>query len=340
MDRGTCEINRREISDTPNKNHITGKAREVVEEMERSIDGEGVYRMLGVFPNSSVLLYGKPGTGKSLAMKVLNNSLNEDSYLEEREVEVGERIPTMVNEGVRLESLEREEENEEGGPETEIVTQRIGANFHVIPYNIGDVGSAYMNMNARKMADFFRHAYQLAEEGQKVLLEFDEVDSLLAQVKGTQGTSEDRKVRNTLRKHIQKAHDKRGVFMAFLSNEPEVCDAASFRSQRVDEKYEFKLPGKEERIEMLQVAVGKIHERAGYEVIGECDYERLADMSDGMSYADIDCAVEKAVRARADELLAQGGQDIVDPGSIGGERIERQLALLKRQNLDEGIGLN
>jgi len=65
----------------------------MVEDLETSITKEEIFLTMGVSPESSFLVYGPPGTGKSLAVQVLNNHINSNSYIEEVKIPVEKSDP-------------------------------------------------------------------------------------------------------------------------------------------------------------------------------------------------------------------------------------------------------
>jgi len=162
------------------RKHIYGKAREFVDEFIDTLRGEGIFYSMGVNPTKTYLLEGKPGTGKTLAVKVLNNELNYEAFKRylsdkknDKKISPTDYIPVLFFE-----------------------------------YNVGRYGTAYINRTSRRIQYFFDALGAFAKCGKKTVAVLDEVDSIMpARTSIRSSTMEDRKGLETLMTNLQIAHD-------------------------------------------------------------------------------------------------------------------------------------
>ena len=61
---------------------VLGTARDFLDELVMNIEGEGIFKTMGVEPDKTFLLYGPPGTGKTMSIKAFNNSMNYILFIE------------------------------------------------------------------------------------------------------------------------------------------------------------------------------------------------------------------------------------------------------------------
>jgi len=278
---------------SPQLEDIVGKSKEFTDDFKLYSESEGIFSSMGVSSPSTYLLEGVPGTGKTFGIRALNNSYNVDALVK------------LMN-GVDL--------------------MADDFNLIVFEYSLGKQGSCYINQGSRIVQNVFDTVGQLACIGKKVLLFIDEADAVLSKRdSGVQSHSEDRKVLETIMKNLQIAHDTPNFNVVLATNTPGYCDEASLRAGRIDKKYSFKLPNKEERILAYDNFINKSCEDAGYKVIRQYDSEQLGSLSEGFSYADIRQSINGAIIGRAKELALSKEKGIITAGYVTQKRLLHSL---------------
>ena len=289
----------------PLKEDVVGEARKFIDDFQENLTGKNVYKVLGINPDKTYLIEGKPGLGKTLGIKAINNTLNrhltkrlEDKYFSEGKTE----------DSISLSEF----------------------NILLFEYDIGKYGSAYINMNSKNIQNFFDTAFNYANLGKSVLVSVDEADSLFTSRKGkVQSHSEDRKVLDTLMKNIQTAHDTENVYVTLMTNLSEDMDDASLRAGRIDRRIKLQLPNKEERGLAYEHAINQANDRANYKVIRTNNIETLISLSDGFNYADIFQSVEYALRIKAKDLIRTKKKGVVRAGYIQQGSLEKAVSFHK-----------
>jgi 26S proteasome regulatory subunit T1 len=190
-----------------------------------------------------------------------------------------------------------------------------GVSVATFPYSIGKYGTAYINQGSKNLQTFFDQSQTvLKPKGQfdKILYWFDECDALMGKRLSGHASKEDDKLLETLMTNLQRIHDDdRDVLYAFFAtNHPDSLDDASKRAGRIDRRVEFKLPNEEERANAYKAEVQKLHDLVGFEYIMIRDYALLARESKGFSYADINSAVESAVREHVHREIHKDGEGL------------------------------
>jgi len=272
---------------------IVGKPKEFTDDFQLYKGSEGIFSSMGVTAPSTYLLEGVPGTGKTFGIHALNNTYNKSVVLKHM---LGEEL------------------------------HRDDFNLIVFEYALGKHGSSYINKGSLIVQHVFDVAGGLASIGKPTLLFIDEADAVLAKRDGaTQSHAEDKKVLETIMKNLQVAHDTPNFYVVLATNIPGQCDEASLRAGRIDRRYHFKLPTLSERVTAYESFINKSCENAGYKVIRQYNSEKLADMSDGFSYADIRQSVDGAVIQRAKELALTKNKGIITAGYVTQKRLEKAL---------------
>ena len=285
------------ITTYPLRKNIVGKAADFVDDMVLNINGEKIFKQMGINPEKICLLYGPPGCGKTRSIEVINNEMNKEVLEEHWKNKENRNKPIGLDE-VKLVCLE---------------------------YSIGSMGSSFINMGSRNIQRFFEVVYGYAYENIPTLVVLDEVDALLIQRNSLHVHAEDKKLLETLMKHLQIAHDEPNVYVVMMSNLPELCDEASLRAGRVDKKYKFDLPNLKERKEAYINFICEKNKRAGYMVIRNYEVNKLAEMSETFNYADINSVVESAVRKRCKEIINKRRDKIITMGYIRQNRLEEMI---------------
>jgi len=190
-----------------------------------------------------------------------------------------------------------------------------GKHVLVLPYNIGEVGTAYINMGSVNLQTFFDVGRDsLCNTNfaiQKVMYWFDECDVLMGHRGGTH-SKEDDKLLETLMKNLQAINDRdAGEYVFFSTNFPEALDKASIRSGRIDEKLEFKLPSYDSRLAAFKGYVTKADTLAKYRVFRGIQYDDLAKESDGFNFADISTCIENTITRKIKKEIRRKPKGII-----------------------------
>lgn len=273
------------ISNSPKRDDIVGQAGIFVDDFILSMNSESIYKKMGVNPDKTFLLTGKPGTGKTIGVQALINEVNTDKYMEWLE------------------------------------TGSISPGLYGMPYDIGRYGTAYINMGSKIAQTFFDKCFSLANKS-KVLVIFDEAEVLFGDRRNNNSHKEDSKLLNTIMKNMQRLHDTDNMYAVLMSNYPDAFDTASIRAGRIDKKYEFLLPNQKEREFAYNHTIQKLNNKAGYKVIRDYDINKLSKLSKEYSYADIVESVNSAVRTRAKQISVTREKGTVPAGYISQKRLE------------------
>ncbi len=285
---------------------VIGESKEFVDEFMLNVNGEGIFKTMGVSPNKTFVIDGPPGVGKTFAIKAINNQMNVNVYKMVEKIAIA-----RVN----------------NGPQ-ELQDKIIDAddfNLLCFSYDIGKYGTAYINMGSRRIQQFFEEVGMYAKYGINTLIICDEADALFAKRGSSNSHGEDHKVIETLMKNMQIAHDTARIYLILMSNMPEGIDPAVMRAGRIDKRYTFNLPKIEEREKAFKHAIFQRNQKAGYCVIRGYDTDSLAELSDGFNYADIYQTVEGAIRKRAREIIKGKTDKLINLGYIKQSRLEKAV---------------
>jgi len=164
------------------------------------------------------------------------------------------------------------------------------AKVNVIEARASELGSKYIYDTEKNIARLFETARKAAP----VIVIIDEVESLVRKRGGDQtsaGKAYDNAVNELLRQidGIQELYD---VLLICTTNRPDLLDDAFLRSGRVEVHLEVPPPDFEARKEIFKIHLGKVEAPLD----GDIDVEKLAELSNGLSGADIKSTVENAKR--------------------------------------------
>jgi len=166
-----------------------------------------------------------------------------------------------------------------------------GANF--IAVNGPEILSKWVGESERAIREIFRRARMVAP----AIIFLDEIDSI-APARGSRVDSgvTDRII-NQLLTEMDGIKPLRGVVVIAATNRPDLLDPALLRPGRFDRIIKVPPPDRKARLEIL-----KIHTRR-VPLASDVDLEKLADMTNGFTGADLEALVREAVMLALREKL-------------------------------------
>jgi SpoVK/Ycf46/Vps4 family AAA+-type ATPase len=169
-----------DIYESPRIEDVVGVSRKFIDDFILFQENEMVFSSMGVQPDKTFLLTGKPGKGKTMAISAINNSLNKEIFNFMENFRKGKTNPQKIN-----------------------FEEKVASRLVVLPYEVGKYGTAYINQGSKNIEKFFNRAYSFAEEIGRVLISIDEADAILTdRNQGFSGHNEDKKVLETLMKNL------------------------------------------------------------------------------------------------------------------------------------------
>lgn len=316
----SVKFSRTEPKDRPVIDDIVGTGRKFLDDIQASIKGVGVFDSMGVSPNTSYLLSGVHGTGKTHSIKALNNTYNKEA--------VGVDLWDLYS-NICDDNDKKPEDQQEDLKALKRQTNRIYSQFfklNLLEYRIGEHGTAFINVGAKILQNFFNVGKKLVEQtGKPTVLVFDEADQIMGARGGNTSHKEDDKLLSTLMKNLQDVQDIPLLFTVFLTNFPKAMDEASIRAGRIDKRYHFENPDFDARVELIKSIIQQRNDEAGYMVIRKYDIEELAELTDGFSNADIDQVIKESVRKRAREIIRERSDQLIPAGYVTQVRIKKAI---------------
>lgn len=259
----------------PTIDDLVGIAKEFANDVVEGIEHKDTYKRYGLTPNKSFFLNGAPGTGKTFALKALNNTFNKT-------------LATLI---------------EEGAMTTKDIEDTLNYQVAMVSYDIGDYGTAYVNRGSRIIQEFFNQVYNMSY-GCPVIIQLDEADALLAsRTLNTYNTGEDKKNLETLMKNLQIANDMPDVYVVMMTNLKEFVDDAVLRAGRVDKHYTLGLPDYQIRKQLFNKIITNRDEKCEYSMFRGIDYDKLAELSKDFTPADIASVVDNSVRTKVKDII-------------------------------------
>jgi len=166
-----------------------------------------------------------------------------------------------------------------------------GANF--IAINGPEILSKWVGESERAIREIFRKARMVAP----AIIFLDEIDSI-APARGSRVDSgvTDRIV-NQLLTEMEGIKPLRGVVVIAATNRPDLLDPALLRPGRFDRIIKIPPPDRKARVEILKIHTRKVP------LAPDVDLEKLADMTNGYTGADLEALVREAVMLALREKL-------------------------------------
>lgn len=162
------------------------------------------------------------------------------------------------------------------------------ANAAFLEISAADVGTKWYGESERLMQKVFDIANDTVAKGQKVVLFFDELDSLAPSREDAHEAA--RKVVATLLQNMDGMRSNTNVTIIAATNRPQDIDPALKRPGRIDKLIPVGLPAPDGRAAILKVHMEKAKKAAGAseELFSqEIDLTQLGQVTEGMSGADL-----------------------------------------------------
>ena len=174
------------------------------------------------------------------------------------------------------------------------------------------VASEFVKKYIGEGARLVREVFELAKEKAPAIIFIDELDAVAAK-RLKSSTSGDREVQRTLMQLLAEldGFESRGdIGIIGATNRPDILDPALLRPGRFDRFIEVPLPNEDGRREIL-----KIHTR-NMSFDEEADIDLLADLTDGLSGADLKAVCTEAgmfaIRSKRDNITVDDFMKAVD----------------------------
>jgi transitional endoplasmic reticulum ATPase len=155
-----------------------------------------------------------------------------------------------------------------------------------------DVASMWYGQAERRLQD----AFDRARRQTPAVIFLDEVDALTPARETAHEASH--RVVSTLLENLDGLRPLEGVVVLAATNTPDSVDAALMRPGRLDRLVEVPLPDPEARAQILHVHMRRAEWRAGRKLFEQSDWKRLVRATDGMSGAELEETVRRALEAR------------------------------------------
>ena len=159
--------------------------------------------------------------------------------------------------------------------------------------------SKWVGESERGIREIFKRARQSAP----CVIFFDEIDSI-APVRGAGGeTQVSERVVSQLLTELDGMENMHGVIVLAATNRADMIDPALLRPGRFDKIIQIPLPDKESRKSILKITAAEIPTISDEGNIQRIDFDKLADLTDGLSGADVAAVPNIAVSLVIHEFL-------------------------------------
>ena len=183
-----------------------------------------------------------------------------------------------------------------------------GIDVTEMPYDIGRYGTAYINMGAVHLQQFFDTGRKLAHKTGLVLYWFDEAENILGKRMGDKNHKEDEKLLDCLMKNLQAINSySENEYVFFASNFPEAMDNAAIRAGRIDKIINFPMPNYEGLKMAYKGKIKKINNEHKKEfktgLLEEINLNIVSKRSDGLSYADVEEIINGTLKDKIYDVI-------------------------------------
>ncbi|MFW6246647.1 MAG: AAA family ATPase [bacterium] len=218
---------------------------------------------------------------------------------------------------------------------SELAKDVLPENVALMKYDIGTMGTAYINMGSVNMQNFFNVGKTIVDHPDvdihSVIYFVDECDALLTQRgSGSQAHKEDDKLLETIMKNLQEINDREtNEFIFFATNFPEALDKAAVRSGRIDKKVEFPLPDYDMRKGIIEGYIEKYNKERN--VLKGIKPYILAEMSNGFNCADLNQCFADAIQERVKKELKREDRKLTTNMYVSHKRLEDAFKEMKNR---------
>ncbi len=159
--------------------------------------------------------------------------------------------------------------------------------------------SKWVGESERGIREIFKRARQSAP----CVIFFDEIDSI-APIRGAGGDVQvSERVVSQLLTELDGMENMHGVIVLAATNRADMIDPALLRPGRFDKIIQIPLPDKESRKSILKISAKEIPIISEASDSGRVDFEKLSEMTDGLSGADVAAVANTAVSLVIHEFL-------------------------------------
>ncbi|WP_338603505.1 AAA family ATPase [Sulfolobus tengchongensis] len=162
--------------------------------------------------------------------------------------------------------------------------------------NISDIMSKWYGESEARLRELFNNARKNAP----CILFFDEIDTIGVKRESHTGDSVTPRLLSLMLSEIDGLHSDDGVIIVGSTNVPQMLDKALLRAGRFDKLIYIGPPDKEARKQILQIHC------KGKPLANDVDFEKLAEMTERYSGADLANLCQEAARRVAAEAIEKG----------------------------------
>ena len=148
-----------------------------------------------------------------------------------------------------------------------------------------------------------REIFKRARQSSPCVIFFDEIDSI-APIRGAGGeTQVSERVVSQLLTELDGMENMHGVVVLAATNRADMIDPALLRPGRFDKIIQIPLPDKDSRKKILEITAKEIPTVTDESTSQRIDYDKLSEMTDGLSGADVAAVANTAVSLVIHEFL-------------------------------------
>ena len=148
-----------------------------------------------------------------------------------------------------------------------------------------------------------REIFKRARQSSPCVIFFDEIDSI-APIRGAGGeTQVSERVVSQLLTELDGMENMHGVVVLAATNRADMIDPALLRPGRFDKIIQIPLPDKDSRKKILEITAKEIPTVTDDSATQRIDYDKLSEMTDGLSGADVAAVANTAVSLVIHEYL-------------------------------------